>query len=187
MTTQSLNNSAADNKVEPPQALASKVERFHTLVCNLLLVIAGLALIAIVILVSANIALRQIATSFGGTAEIVGWLTAVLISMSLAHAQRIKVHVSMSALLNLLPRRIRLALQILIYLVSFLFFALLAYEISKFGINIMNRHSLSPTLQLPYYGFILIVAFGFLAFCMTLLLDLLSSIRGFMNTFGRDL
>ncbi len=144
----------------------------HTLVSDILLVIAGMALIAIVIIVSFNIILRQFATSFGGTAELVGWLTSIVISLSLAASQSKKVHVSMSALIDSLPSRFSLYVQLIICLIIFLFFTVLAWELGKFGINIMNRNSLSPTLQIPYYGFIMITTAGFFFFSTSLFMDL---------------
>ena len=165
------------------QCTNALIFRMHSMVSNLLLSIAGVALVSIVIIVATNILLRQFATSFGGTAEVVGWLTAVVISLSLAESKSKKVHVSMSALIDLLPNRLSLFIQLCIAVLSALFFLVLSWQLCKFGINIMDRQSLSPTLQIPYYGFIMIAAFGFFAFSITLIIDVYLVLNRLINRY----
>ncbi len=72
--------------------------------------------------------------------------------------------------------KVRLVIQSLIYVVSFVFFFFVALEISRFGLNIMGRNSLSSTLQVPYYGFVISVSIGFFLFSLTFILDLCISL-----------
>jgi len=69
------------------------MNKFNWVISRLLLYVAGSALLMMVFLVVGNIVMRQISSSFGGTTEMVGWLTAVVVSLSLAYSQLTKAHI----------------------------------------------------------------------------------------------
>lgn len=153
------------------------MNRFNSLISRLLLGIAGAALLAMVFLVVGNIVMRQLASSFGGTAELVGWLTAVVVSLSLAYAQLTKAHVALDILAERFPMRLQHLLQALVAVMSLLFFAMVAWKLWGYGYSAMQRGSLSPTLRLAFYPVVYLVALGFSAFCLVLLADVLDGLK----------
>lgn len=153
------------------------MNRFSLLVSRLLLALAGGALLAMMLLVVTNIVMRQVASSFGGTTEVVGWLTAVVVALSLAYAQATKAHIELDMLVVHLPQRLQHGVQALVLLASLLFFAMVAFKLWQYGLLAMQRGTLSQSLRLVVYPIIYLVAFGFTAFCLVLLVDVLECLK----------
>ncbi|PAU74785.1 TRAP transporter small permease [Halomonas salipaludis] len=149
------------------------MNRLSLLVSRLLLALAGTALLAMMLLVVTNIVMRQFASSFGGTTEVVGWLTAVVVALSLAYAQATKAHIELDMLVARMPRGLQRLIQALVALTSLLFFAMVAFKLWEYGILAMQRGTVSQSLRLAIYPIIYMVAFGFTAFCLVLLVDVL--------------
>lgn len=149
----------------------------NRLVSLSLLYIAGAALLMMVFIVVGNIIVRQVSASFGGTTEVVGWLTAVVVALSLAYSQRSKAHVELDLLVTHLPARAQASLTALIAMASFLFFAMVAWKLWEYGFNAMQRGSLSQTLRVAIYPFVYLVALGFSSFCFVLFTDFISSLK----------
>ncbi|MBZ9558560.1 MULTISPECIES: TRAP transporter small permease [unclassified Modicisalibacter] len=156
--------------------------RFSLVVSRSLLVLAGAALLAMTLLVVANIVLRQVSASFGGTTEVVGWLTAAVVSLSLAHAQSKKAHIELDLVVARLPRRLQTGVQALVLLASLAFFAMVAYQLWHYGLLAMQRDTVSQSLRLAIYPIIYLVAFGFSAFCLVLLTDLMACLTRRVRT-----
>lgn len=153
------------------------MNKFNWVISRLLLYVAGSALLMMVFLVVGNIVMRQVSSSFGGTTEVVGWLTAVVVALSLAYSQITKAHIELDLLVEHLPARLQSALLVLVSGVSFLFFAMVAWKLWEYGVNAMQRGSLSQTLRVAIYPFIYLVALGFSAFCFVLFTDFISSLK----------
>ncbi|MGM0858346.1 MAG: TRAP transporter small permease [Pseudomonadota bacterium] len=150
---------------------------FNLLISRVLLFVAGVALLAIVLLVTTNIIMRQVADSFGGTSEIVGWLTAIVVAFSLAHAQLHKAHVELDILFARFHPRLQAVIQALVMVASLLFFAMVALKLWEYGYAAMERGMVSQTLRIMLYPVIYLVALGFSAFCLILLADVATSLK----------
>jgi len=121
--------------------------------------------------------MRQLASSYGGTTEIVGWLTAVVVSLSLAYAQLNKAHVELDILVAHFPDRLQALLETLVATASLLFFAMVAVKLWEYGYGVMQRGMVSQTLRVAIYPMIYVVALGFSAFCLVLLTDVFGSMK----------
>lgn len=153
------------------------MQRLNLMISRGLLAVAGVALLAMVVLVATNIVMRQVAASFGGTSEIVGWLTAVVVAFSLAHAQLNKAHVELDILVARFPARLQALLQALVAAISLLFFAMVALKLWGYGYSAMQRDMVSQTLRMALHPVIYLVALGFSAFCLVLLADVFASLK----------
>ncbi|WP_249978162.1 TRAP transporter small permease [Vreelandella olivaria] len=153
------------------------MNKLKWVISRLLLFIAGSALLMMVFLVVGNIIMRQVSSSFGGTTEIVGWLTAVVVALSLAYSQLNKAHIELDLFVVHLPARIQSALYVLVTGASFLFFSMVAWKLWEYGFSAMQRGSLSQTLRIAFYPIVYLVALGFSAFCLVLLADFLGSLK----------
>ncbi|MCH8531805.1 MAG: TRAP transporter small permease [Saccharospirillum sp.] len=149
------------------------LDRINQIICRGLLFFAGLALVSMVLLVFVNIVLRQFEASLTGVPEIVGWLTAVIIGFSLAHAQRTGAHIDLDVATNHLPMRVQQLLLLLVSLLSLAFFTMVSWKLYEYGMAIGRRGAVSQTLRFAYHPFILAVALGMAAFCLVLLNDAL--------------
>lgn len=153
------------------------MHKLNWVVSRLLLYIAGAALLTMVFLVVGNIIMRQVSSSFGGTTEMVGWLTAVVVALSLAYAQLTKAHIELDLVVVHLSVRLQSVLSVLVAGASFLFFSMVAWKLWEYGVSAMQRGSLSQTLRIAYYPIVYLVASGFSAFGFVLLKDFLGSLK----------
>lgn len=154
------------------------LEKFNNLISRTLAAIAGVALVSLVALVFTNVVMRLFDASMGGVPEMVGWLTAVVISFSLAYSQQTKAHIDLDILVSFFPGWLQRVLGAMAALLSLLFFLMVAWELFKYGQNMMDRGAVSQTLRFAYYPFIYAVALGMAAFCSVLLSDFLRNLIG---------
>lgn len=108
---------------------------------------------------------------------MVGWLTAVVVALSLAYAQLTKAHIELDLVVVHLSVRLQSVLSVLVAGASFLFFSMVAWKLWEYGVSAMQRGSLSQTLRIAYYPIVYLVASGFSAFGFVLLKDFLGSLK----------
>lgn len=141
-----------------------------------LAVLAGVFLVATMLLACANMILRAAAEPIPGTVELVGFFGAVLTAFSLGFTQRKRGHIHVGLLAELLPKPLQRITDALHYLVSSVFFALAAEETVHWGLDLIHTGELSQTLRIPYYPFVFTAAFGCLTMAFVLLVDFLKTL-----------
>lgn len=77
-----------------------------------------------------------------------------------------------------LPLRLQRSLKLVILLVSAVFFSLVAWQVTLYGLNVMKSGSLSETLWVPYYPLIFTLSIGFAGLTMALLVDFIKELCG---------
>lgn len=153
------------------------LERLNRVITQVLLAGAGLAIVSLVILVFANVVMRQVAGSLSGVPEIVGWLTAVATSFALAYSQQRKAHIDLDIVTSRFPEVVQRVLAALVAVGTLAFFAMVTWALFQYGQSVMERGGLSQTLRFPFYPFIFAVSLGMGAFCLVLLQDCLTNLR----------
>ena len=135
--------------------------------------IAGWLLLAAVFLVVANILGRQIfRSSILGTYEYVGYLTAAVIALSLAHCAVQNSHIAVGFLVEKLPFRAQSILELVTGLLSLAFFGAAAFHMIVYAYATALSGELSPTTMIPFYPFIYLTALGLMGLCAVILLRL---------------
>jgi len=138
--------------------------------------VSGVALVAMMGLVFGNVVLRSLWHPILGTYEFVGFLASVTISFALAHCAVNKGHVAISLLVDRLPARLRALLDVLVAAIGSGLYLLLAWQCSKYALNIWHTGEVSLTTETPFYPFIFGVAFGLLMLAAVLVVDLVKSL-----------
>ncbi len=139
-------------------------------------VIAGLCLISIMLVVVLNILLRVfVGSPILGTYEYVGFLTASVIGLALAHCSVQKGHIAVTFLLDRFSTKLKTAADIFVNLLALFFFSLCVLYMVIYANTAMEIGRVSPTTQIPLSPFIYIIALGMFALCLVLLV-------GFINT-----
>lgn len=124
--------------------------------------LAGLILFGVAGLVAANILMRTLFNRpIVGTYELVGYLTAAAIGLALAHCAVQNSHIAVGFLADRLPERIQRLIGFFIDLPSTVFLSLAAWHLSRYAAVIAASGRVSPTIQIPFYPFIYLVALGF--------------------------
>jgi TRAP-type C4-dicarboxylate transport system permease small subunit len=143
---------------------------------NALAVLAGIFLVAAMLLACANMIMRAVAEPIQGTVELVGFFGAVLTAFSLGFAQRKRGHIFVGLLTEQMPKVLQRGSDAIQYLVSCAFFALAAEETMDWGMDLIRTGELSQTLRIPYHFFVFAAAFGCLAMAFVLFVDFLKTL-----------
>ncbi len=140
--------------------------------------IAGLCMFSIMGLVVLNVLLRAVFNrSILGTYEYVGFLTAVMIGLSLAHCAYRRGHIAVDYFMVRLPLKAQVFTEVITTCIAFLFWALSAWHLGKYAYILSQRGVVSPTTQTPFYLFIYLIAFGLLVLGLVLLVNLFEYLK----------
>ncbi len=144
---------------------------------RVLLALSGAAVLALMLLATANVVLRVFHAPFRGTYEIVSFLGAIGVAFALASTQRGRGHIVVDILSSRYSRRVRRLVDALSAAISALFFGIVARQVLVWGARIMDAGELSETLKIVYHPFVFGVAAGFGLLTLTCLLDIPRAFR----------
>lgn len=144
-------------------------------------VIAGILLVGLMTLIVANIILRQVASPFGGMAEVVGYVSALCGGFSLLYSQKKKAHIAIDIVTQHIAKRPRAALSAVMNLIAVAIFAMAAWQIAARAMAIQKNGGLSETLQWAYYPLLWVLAICFALFAVRVLVDVLVRFREAMR------
>jgi TRAP-type C4-dicarboxylate transport system permease small subunit len=153
------------------------LEKLNLFLNKWLLIIGGIAVLALMALATGNVLLRIFGLPYRGAYELVSFLGAVVTAFALGYTQKRKFNIVVDILSDKFPRRVKASLDAAGYLIALLFFAVIAWVILQWGLKIAASGEVSETLKIIYYPFIFCVALGFGVLSLTLLADLLSALR----------
>ena len=102
------------------------LDKLNQALIRLLTVIGGLFLIAMVLLICANILSRNIWVPIKGTFELMGFFGAIVTAFALGYTQMNKGHIAVDVLINTFSTRTRNLLQIINNGVCAVFFGIAA-------------------------------------------------------------
>jgi TRAP-type C4-dicarboxylate transport system permease small subunit len=139
--------------------------------------IAGFCIFGVMLLVVSNVFLRAaFRKPILGTYELVGYLTALGVSLSLANCALQQGHIALEFIVDKLPDVIRTGAQAVTHSIALVFWGLSAWNIAKYAQSMLASGVVSPTAQIPVYPFIFIVGVGLLGLCLVSLADLTESV-----------
>lgn len=153
-----------------------RVEKAVAWACQKLDVVAGVALVAMMALVSGNVIVRAVWEPIMGTYEVTAFLAAMTISFALAHCAMNKGHIALTLFVDRLPRRVRAFLDVIVSILGAVLFLVLAWQVAKYAVHMKSTGEVSLTMEIPFYPFIFGVAFGLLMLALVSLVDLLKSL-----------
>ncbi len=153
------------------------LEKLNQALNKALLVIGGVAVLALMALATGNVLLRLCGLPFRGAYELVAFLGAVVTAFAMGHTQKQKFNIAVDILSDRFPKGVKRWLDASGYLLGLLFFAAIAWVILKWGLRIAGSGEVSETLKIVYYPFIFCVALGFAMLSMTLAIDLIGTLR----------
>lgn len=139
--------------------------------------VAGIALLSMIALIVFNAIKRLFSDPFSGTVEVVGWLAAITATFSLGYAQLHKAHVYIDLLFEKFPAMLQKIVYTIMVAGSIIFFTLVVLYLFQYGLTMKQNGTLSETLQLLFYPFILLCSFGFVGLVLSLIKDLIDCWR----------
>jgi len=151
------------------------LERFSELLRKILMVAAGLALLGITLLATANVVLRIFRAPVGGTYEVVSFLGAIVTAGALGYTQKRKHHIVVDILSSRYPPAVLRAVDRVSHVIMFLLFSVISWQTAVYGLRLIRVGELSETLKVPFHPFVFLVSLGFAVLALTVLLDLLET------------
>ena len=145
-------------------------------VAKALTTLAGVFLVAMMLLACANMVLRAVWIPVQGTFELMGFMGAVVAAFSLAFAQRQKSHIAVGILLARFPMVVRRLADAATSFISCGFFFLAGLETTKWASFLVQTGEMSETLRVVYHPFVFAAAAGCFALAFVLLVDTLKTL-----------
>ena len=134
--------------------------------------LAGIMLLAMMLLTCANIVSRELWLPISGTYELMGLFGAVAAAFALGDTQLRRGHVAVDILMQSLRPAVRRALAAINSTLLAAFFLLVAWQLTQKAITLKQTGEVTETLRIIYYPFIVCVALGCAFLALVLLTDL---------------
>ncbi len=143
---------------------------------RLLILVAGVALAAMVLLTCANIFMRAVASPIRGTFELMGFFGALLASLALGYTQLHRGHIAVDILVQRFPARIRRILTSINSAVCALFFGVVAWQVADKAAVLRDTGEVTETLRIAYYPFTYGTALGCVFLALVFIQQLAESV-----------
>lgn len=137
--------------------------------------LAATALVALMFLTVVDVVLRQLDLQVAGSFELIGWLSAMAMGLSLGYVQINKGHVAITAISERFRGRMAAVADFINSILSLILVVLLTYYTFRLGIIQQASGSLSETLRFFIYPWVFILATGLGALGLALLVDCVRS------------
>jgi len=152
------------------------VDALNNFLNKILVVLGGIAVLALMALATGNVVLRMFGMPYRGAYEIVSFLGAVVIAFALGFTQKQKGHIVVDILSDKFPRNVQATIDKVADLVIMIFFGIVCWQISAWGMTIVHSNEVSETLKIPFHPFVFAVSAGFAMLSFTALADFLKKL-----------
>ncbi len=150
-------------------------EKLGQILARIMYWVAGIAIVAMMLLTCADVVLRYFRRPIPGTYELVCFMGAVAVSFAMAHTSIEKGHVSVSFIVSLFPSKLQRLIECMTSCFGLLFFALIAWQSIIYANDLHVSREVSLTLELPFYPFVYGIGFSAAVVCLILLSDLIKN------------
>lgn len=151
-----------------------KFERFVNSLSTALNWVAGVSLVLMLALIAIDIVgAKLFKWPLPGGIDIVGLLGVVAIGFAIARTQVIHGHIEVEFFEERIPEKARNAIEIVIYSLGMLLFALLSWKSCEYGYTLQSKGEVSMTQGIPLYPFVYGMVFCYLAVFLVLLVQCL--------------
>ena len=155
----------------------SLIEKIIYLIARWLNWLAALAVVAVMLIVCANVISRGL---FGmplkGTVDIVSLLGVLVIGGAISYTQVLKGHIRITLFIDRLPGTARDIIAGLVDLAGIVIFGILSCQTILFAMGTHENGELSEVLKIPIAPFAFAVSIGCISLTMVLLIDLINVI-----------
>jgi TRAP-type C4-dicarboxylate transport system permease small subunit len=147
--------------------------KFIQLTVNAMVSVAGATLAAMMFLMAIDVIGRYFFNSpIPGSLELVEYMMAVIVPLSIAYCALLKAHVSVDLIVDRFPAKIRRGLRLIITGISCAFVALISWQNVAYIFETYNSNLTSAVLKIPAYPLVAAGAFGMTIFAIILFLEI---------------
>ncbi len=155
-----------------------KLEKISGVLNGVLVAIAGVFLVAMMVLASANVLFRSLGFPIKGAFELMGFFGALVAAFALGKSQMGREHIAVDVLIQYFPVGVKKVLSGIGYFIGALFFVLTSWQTARWATTLWRVNELSETLRIIYYPFVYSVSLGCLVIALVLLIDMLKLANG---------
>ena len=149
------------------------LEKISRILSRIFMGLAGVFLVAMILITCANIFARLVWVPIKGTFELMGFFGAVTTAFALGYTQQDKAHISVDILVNRFPPKIRMVLNGINAFICMIFFSFAGWQIARWATTIRETGEVTETLRIIYYPFTYAVALGCFLLALVLLVEFL--------------
>lgn len=135
--------------------------------------VAGVVLVAMMMLTGADIVGRLFGRPIPGTYEIVSFAGGLVVGLAMPITSWARGHVVVDLVLAHVPRPLARMLHWTTRAMSIVLFALLGYALVRMGIDLRDSGETTPVLGLAFYPVAWVLAGAFFVSCLSLVHDAL--------------
>jgi TRAP-type C4-dicarboxylate transport system permease small subunit len=144
---------------------------------SVLAVIAGAALVFLMLLTIADVGLRILGRPIVGTYELVGLAGALAIGLSLPLTSWVRGHIYVDSFVARLPRMPRAILNVATRLLVLALFLLIGWNLIRYAMDLRSAGEVTPTLRVPFFPVALGVGLSSLIECLVMVADIVKILR----------
>jgi TRAP-type C4-dicarboxylate transport system permease small subunit len=149
------------------------LEKIYRILSQVFVWVAGLCLVAMILMTCANIFLRIVWIPLKGTYELMGYFGALVTAFALGYTQMKKGHIAVDVLVTLFNPKAQKLLQAINCLICTVFFAIAGWQIFQYATTLWRTGEVTETLRIGYYPFAYGVASGCLLLALVMLIEFL--------------
>jgi len=140
--------------------------------------VAGFCIVATATVVVVNIVLRVlIRKPLLGTMDYVTLLEALTIALALAYCGLKNGHIAVDLIIQRLSDKSQAIIDTVTNIVSLIFWAISSWYMLDYARTMANSNLMAPTIQMPLYPIIYLIAFGLITLCLVLVLKVSDAVR----------
>jgi TRAP-type C4-dicarboxylate transport system permease small subunit len=140
-------------------------------------IIGAVCLVGMTFLTCADVVGRFFNHPIFGSVELVGFMATLTVALALPYTHSVRGHIGVEMVVRLFPKRTQAVIELCTNTVSAVLFSLVTWRMVLYARTMEASGEVSMNLEFPEYVIIALVAFCFLIFVLTIVRDVLSSIR----------
>jgi TRAP-type C4-dicarboxylate transport system permease small subunit len=160
------------------------MKRFVAGVTNIdksLYVISGVVLAGMILLTLFDVILRNFGHPITGSMEIIQYGGAIVFGFSIPYGTMLGAQVIVDIITEKLSPGKKRTIIIITRCVGILVFLFIAYNFTVYGIDVRKTGERTASFKIPYYPFAFALSFSFLLQGLTILCDLIKTVKGADN------
>ena len=146
--------------------------------CNLLNVIAGIALTFMMVITTVDVILRFFRMPIVGTYELVAFAGGVVIGFALPQTTLSQGHVIVDFFIERFSPEKKAAFQMATRLIGIALFSLVGWNMMKMGMDMLRTGEVSLTLEMPFYPISFGIGFACFIQCLVLVVQFFQVMGG---------
>lgn len=143
-----------------------------------LYVVAGGVLLALVLVTLCDVILRNFGHPITGSMEIIQYGGSIVFAFAVPFATLMGAQIVVDIVTEKLRPGAQRVMSVITRIAGVLLFLFVSYNFYLYGLDVRRTGELSASFKIPYYPIVFAMAFSFLFQALTVLLDLITTLRG---------